>query len=65
MLIVAPRGRTKEEISFGTPSFLVHSMLSGKVPTEDALENAKVIAGDISLKNLKGDTPPSKDTERE
>ena len=49
MLIVAPSGRTNEEISFGTPSLFVHSMFKGKVPTDDALEKAKVIAGAISL----------------
>ena len=45
MLIVAPSGRIKEAISLEVPSFSVHSMLIGSVPTDEALENANMIAG--------------------
>ena len=65
MLIVAPSGRIKDEISLETPSFSVHSILIGSVPTEDALENANMIAGSISLKNVTGLIPPSAFTARE
>jgi hypothetical protein len=54
MLIVAPRGRTNDETSFGAPSFSVHSMLIGNVPTDEALEKANIIAGSIPLKNWRG-----------
>ena len=40
------------------PSFSVHSMLIGRVPTEDALENANMIAGSMPLKNFSGLKPP-------
>ena len=55
MLMVAPSGSTKLVISFLAPSFWLHSMLSGSVPTELEEEKAIVIAGTISLKNVSGD----------
>ena len=39
--MVAPSGRTKEEISLEAPSPSTHSRLIGRVPTEEALEKAK------------------------
>ena len=57
MLIVAPSGRIKEAISLEVPSFSVHSMLIGSVPTDEALENANMIAGSISLKKVRGLIP--------
>ena len=39
MLIVAPRGSTKEATSRLAPSFSVHSMLIGRVPTEEPLKD--------------------------
>ena len=65
MLIVAPSGRTKEAISRFAPSFSVQLKLIGRVPTEDALENANMIAGIIPLKNFTGLMPPSVLTVRE
>ena len=56
--MVAPSGSTKEDTSFLAPSFSTHSILIGNVPTEDALENANMIAGSISLKKVAGLTPP-------
>ena len=40
-------------------------LVSGRVPTEDALENANMIAGIIPLKNFTGLMPPSVLTVRE
>ena len=59
MLMVAPRGKTKELTSLDAPSFCVHFRLIGSVPTLDALEKANSIAGIISLKNVAGLRPPS------
>ena len=58
MLMVAPRGSTKEEISRFAPSFSEHSRVKGRVPTEEAEENAIMIAGSIPLKNCRGVTLP-------
>ena len=52
MLIVAPNGSTKLAMSFLAPSFSEQSRLIGRVPTEEALENAIAIAGAIPLKNF-------------
>ena len=52
MLIVAPSGSTNEVTSFDAP------MLIGSVPTDEALENANIIAGSIPLKNAIGLIPP-------
>ena len=38
MLMVAPRGRTKEDTSRRAPSRSVHSILKGSAPTEEAEE---------------------------
>ena len=54
--MVAPSGNTNETISFLPPSFVVQSMFNGKVPTDDALQNAITIAGAIPLKNFIGPT---------
>ena len=54
ILIVAPSGRTKLATSFFPPIFSTHSRLRGRVPTEEALEKAIIIAGDIPPKNLRG-----------
>ena len=58
MLIVAPSGSTNEVTSFDAPMFSTHSILIGSVPTEEALENANIIAGSIPLKNAIGLIPP-------
>ena len=65
MLMVAPRGSTKEATSFLAPSFWVQSRLMGRVPTLEALEKAKMMAGIIPLKNLAGLMPPMALTDRE
>ena len=65
MLMVAPRGRTKEATSFLAPSFWVQSRLMGRVPTLDALEKANMMAGIMPLKNLTGLMPPMVFTVRE
>ena len=59
MLMVAPKGSTKEEMFWLTPNLRMQSMVKGKVPEEEQEENAKRDAGAIPLKNLTGDTPPS------
>ena len=58
ILIVAPNGSTKDAISRSDPNFSTHSKLIGSVPTDDALENANMIAGNIPLKNCNGLNPP-------
>ena len=58
MLMVAPRGSTKEATSFRAPSRSEHSRVKGRVPTEDAEEKAIIMAGAIPLKKAMGDTPP-------
>ena len=65
MLMVAPSGRTKDATSRSAPSFSVHSRLMGRVPTEDALENANMMAGSIPSKNLSGLMPPRAETVEE
>ena len=58
MLMVAPRGRTKLAMSRRAPSRSVHSRFKGRVPTEEAEENAMAMAGNIPLKKASGLTPP-------
>ena len=48
ILMVAPRGRTKEDTSFDAPSFSVHSILIGSVPV--AVSGAVVLILGIILK---------------
>ena len=57
MLIVAPRGITKEEMSLSAPSSSAHSLLRGIVAAEEVEVKAKIIAGAAPLKNLSGLTP--------
>ena len=57
ILMVAPSGSTKLATSFLAPNFSVHSRLRGRAPTEDALENAIIMAGAMPLKNLRGPMP--------
>ena len=38
----------------GPPNFPAHSRLRGRAPTEDATENAIIMAGAMPLENLKG-----------
>ena len=57
MLMVAPRGITKEEISFSAPRSSEHSMLRGMVAAEEVEVKAKIIAGDAFLKNVMGLMP--------
>ena len=54
MFMVAPRGSTKDETSLEAPRFVTHSMLSGNVPTLEALEKANIMAGAIFLKKWTG-----------
>ena len=54
MLIVAPSGRTKEEMSFSTPISSQHSLETGRDATEDVDVKAKTAAGSTPLKNLIG-----------
>ena len=54
MLIVAPRGRTKELISGSAPILLQHSMLTGRVALEDVVVKAVIMAGAMPLKKAKG-----------
>ena len=53
MLIVAPRGRTKAETSFDTPSFSSHNFIvTGRVAPLELDEKAKICAGKMPRKNL-------------
>ena len=54
MLMVAPRGSTKDVTSFDTPIFSVHSMLMGSVPTDEADAKAKPITGISPFRNFSG-----------
>ena len=54
MLIVAPSGRTKEEMSFSTPISSQHSLETGREATEEVEVNAKIAAGSTPLKNFSG-----------
>ena len=65
ILMVAPSGRTKEATSLSAPSFSVHSRFRGSVPTEEAEENAMMIAGIMPLKKVRGLMPPRTLTEAE
>ena len=56
--MVAPNGIIKLITDFLAESFLAHSILSGIVPTLDAEEKAKIIAGIIPLKKVRGDILP-------
>ena len=57
MLMVAPRGRTKELISGSAPILLQHSMFSGRVALEEVVVNAQIMAGAIPLKKAIGLMP--------
>ena len=58
MLIVAPKGSTKDATSLSAPSFSEHSLFSGRVATEDVEGNAKIMAGIMPMKNCRGLRPP-------
>ena len=53
MLMVAPKGSTKLAISFFAPSFSAHSKFSGKVPTDEALENANAIKDRLAAAGIR------------
>ena len=62
MLMVAPRGRTKERTGAGTPSLRAASMEKGRVPAELAEEKANTRAGRAVRKKVRGLTramPPT------
>ena len=65
MLIVAPRGRTKDETCLSPPNSSTHFMLIGSVPTDEAEEKANMMAGIMPLKNLRGLMPPIAETDNE
>ena len=65
MLIVAPRGITKEETSPSAPSSSAHSLLRGIVAAEEVEVKAKIIAGDAFLKKVKGLMPANALAEKE
>lgn len=52
MLMVAPRGRDREEISFGTPISSAQRLLIGSVAELEQVPKAFRPAGRIVLKNL-------------
>ena len=62
MLMVAPRGSTKEATSRRAPRRSAHSRFRGRAPTEEADEKAIIIAGAIPAKNLAGLIPASPPT---
>ena len=53
MLMVAPKGSTKEETSLETPIFCAQLMVRGRVPPEEQELNAIRNAGEMPLKNWK------------
>ena len=57
MLMVAPRGSTKEEISSSAPRASAHSLETGRVAAEEVEVKAKIIAAEAFLKNLTGLMP--------
>ena len=65
MLIVAPRGITKEDTSFSAPSSSAHSLLRGIVAAEEVEVNAKIIAGEAFLKKVMGLMPAKTLAEKE
>ena len=54
MLMVAPKGSTKEEMFWLTCILRMQSMVRGRVPEEEQEEKAKREAGAIPLKNAIG-----------
>ena len=58
MLMVAPRGRTKEETSLSAPKSSAHSVDTGRVAAEEVEVKAKIIAGEAFLKKVRGLTLP-------
>ena len=52
MLMVAPRGRTKELTSGSAPILLEHSMVTGRVAAEEVVVKATIMAGQMPLMNL-------------
>ena len=59
MLMVAPKGRTKEEITRGTfNSFSTVSMVTGSVAFDEEVEKATNIGGRMARQNLRGLTLP-------
>ncbi len=56
MLTVAPKGATKLVVRAETPSFpFRHSIVSGRVAEEEAVEKAVVKAGIIPVRNGRGE----------
>ena len=57
ILMVEPRGRTKEEISSSAPSSSAHSLDTGRVAAEEVDVKANIMAGNAALKNFSGLMP--------
>ena len=55
MLMVAPRGRTKDAISRFTPSFVcTFCIFTGRVPAEEQVVKAMAMASDMPRKKVRG-----------
>ena len=57
ILMVEPRGRTKEAMSSSAPSSAAHFLDTGRVAAEEVEEKAKIMAAKAPLKNLAGLMP--------
>ena len=57
MLMVEPRGRTKDAMSSSAPSSPAHSLATGKVAAEEAEVKAKIMAAKAPLKKATGLIP--------
>ena len=56
-MIVAPKGRTKEEISSSAPMESAHSLETGRVAAEEVEVKAKIMAAEAPLKKVMGLMP--------
>ena len=55
MLMVAPKGRTKDAISRFTPSFVcTFCIFTGRVPAEEQVVKAMAMASDMPRKKVRG-----------
>ena len=65
MLMVEPRGRTKEAMSLSAPISSAHSLETGSVAAEEVEVKAKIMAGKAFLKNFRGLILPKTLAEKE
>ena len=63
--MVAPRGRTKEEMSESAPMLSAHSLDTGSVAAEEVEVKANIMAANAPLKNASGLMPARNWADRE